>query len=145
MSSDDGNAAAPAVPVKRCAIYTRNATSSAREQVAESPEAQREACRRFIETQPGWQALPLTYMDVGFSGVGIDRPALQRLLFDVDAGTVDVVVVHDVTRLTRSPPDFRTLMKRFKDAGVALVMLKPSPYTSITTAPIRLVPPRNQR
>ena len=144
MSSDDGKAAAPAVPVKRCAIYTRNATSSAREQVAESPEAQREACRRFIETQPGWQALPLTYMDVGFSGADTDRPALQRLLVDVDAGAIDVVVVHDVTRLTRSPPDFGTLMKRFKEAGVALVMLKPSPYTSISTVPIHLVPPRKK-
>jgi site-specific DNA recombinase len=145
MSSDDGQTDAPPQSMKRCAIYTRNATASARGQVADSPEAQREACRRFIETQPGWRAIPLTYVDVGFSGADIDRPALQRLLFDVGAGAVDVVVVHDVTRLTRSPPAFRTLMKRFKKAGVALVMLKPSPYTSISTVAIRLVPPRKTR
>ncbi len=145
MSRDDGQAAAPAPPVKRCAIYTRNATSPAREQVAQSPEVQREACRRFIETQPGWQALPLTYMDVGFSGADTDRPALQRLLFDVDAGAIDVVVVHDVTRLTRSPADFRTLMERFKEAGVALVIVTPSPSTAINSAPVHLVPPRRRR
>jgi len=131
-------------PAMRCAIYTRNAASS-RGEDANSPEAQREACRQFIETQPGWKAIPLTYMDVGFSGVDLDRPALQRLLFDVNAGTVDVVVVHDVTRLTRSPPDFSTLMKRFKEANVALVMVMPSPSTAITSAAVRLVLPRKPR
>jgi site-specific DNA recombinase len=136
---------ATSAPGRRCAVYVRSATSPQPKQGADSPEAQREACLRFIQTQPGWEAIPITFMDVGFSGVDLDRPALQRLLFDVKSGAVDVVVIHDVTRLTRSPADFRTLMRRFNEAGVALVMVMPSPSTAINSAPVHLVPPRKQR
>jgi site-specific DNA recombinase len=139
MNSETGS------PARRCAVYLRSATGSRPKQGADSLEAQREACLRFIQTQPGWEAIPITYMDVGFSGLDLDRPALQRLLFDVNAGAVDVVVVHDVTRLTRSSSDFRALMQRFNDGGVALVMVTPSPSTAINSAPVHLAPPWKPR
>jgi site-specific DNA recombinase len=80
---------------KRCAIYTRKSSEEGLEQAFNSLDAQREACAAFILSQKheGWAVLPTLYDDGGFSGGTMERPALQRLLADICAGKVDVVVV----------------------------------------------------
>jgi len=92
-------------PVKRsrCAIYTRKSTDEGLEQAFNSLDAQREACAAFILSQKheGWTVLPTLYDDGGYSGGTMERPALQRLLADIEAGQIDVVVVYKVDRLTR--------------------------------------------
>jgi site-specific DNA recombinase len=88
----------------RCAIYTRKSSEEGLEQTFNSLDAQREACTAFILSQKheGWTVLPTLYDDGGFSGGTMERPALQRLLGDIAAGKVDVVVVYKIDRLTRS-------------------------------------------
>ena len=85
------------------------------EQNFNSLDAQREACEAFIasQKQEGWQVLPELYDDGGFSGATMERPALQRLLLDVTAGKIDVVVVYKVDRLTRSLSDFAKIVETF--------------------------------
>jgi DNA invertase Pin-like site-specific DNA recombinase len=80
----------------RCAIYTRKSSEEGLEQAFNSLDAQREACTAFILSQKheGWTVLSTVYDDGGFSGGTMDRPALQRLLGDISAGKVDVVVVY---------------------------------------------------
>ena len=87
----------------RCAIYTRKSSEEGLEQEFNSLQAQREACEAFITSQrhEGWACLPKDYDDGGFSGARMDRPALQRLLADIAAGRVDIVVVYKIDRLTR--------------------------------------------
>jgi len=93
------------------------------EQEFSSLDAQREAGEAYIQTQKhaGWYCLSEHYNDGGFSGASIERPALQRLLADVDAGRIDVVVVYKVDRLSRSLLDFAKLMERFDKHNVAFV------------------------
>ena len=88
----------------RCAIYTRKSSEEGLEQEFNSLQAQREACEAFINSQrhEGWVCLPACYDDGGFSGATMERPALQRLLADITAGHVDIVVVYKIDRLTRS-------------------------------------------
>jgi site-specific DNA recombinase len=88
----------------RCAIYTRKSSEEGLEQEFNSLQAQREACEAFITSQrhEGWACLPKDYDDGGFSGARMDRPALQRLLADIAAGRVNIVVVYKIDRLTRS-------------------------------------------
>ncbi len=112
----------PGAPVRRrCAIYTRKSTSAGLEKDFNSLDAQRGACEAFIRSQPGWELNPETYDDGGFTGANIDRPAFTRLLADVDAGKVDIVVVYKVDRLSRSLLDFAKLMDRFTKAKAAFV------------------------
>src|SRR6478609_11574872 len=89
--------------VLRCAIYTRKSTEHGLEQEFNSLDAQREACEAYIKSQAfqGWKALPQQYNDPAYSGGNLDRPALKKLLADIDAGKVDVVVVYKIDRLTR--------------------------------------------
>src|SRR5215468_1300448 len=91
----------------RCAIYTRKSSEEGLEQEFNSLQAQREACEAFITSQrpEGWVCLPKAYDDGGFSGATMDRPALQRLIADIAAGRVDIVVVYKIDRLTRSLTD----------------------------------------
>jgi site-specific DNA recombinase len=107
----------------RCAIYTRKSSEEGLEQSFNSLDAQREACRSYIESQrhEGWRALPTTYDDGGFSGGTMDRPALTHLLADVEAGQLDTIVVYKVDRLTRSLADFARIVERLEAAGVAFV------------------------
>jgi DNA invertase Pin-like site-specific DNA recombinase len=112
-------AAAPAR--RRCAIYTRKSTSAGLEKDFNSLDAQRGACEAFIRSQPGWELNPEAYDDGGFTGANIDRPAFTRLLADVDAGKIDIVVVYKVDRLSRSLLDFAKLMDRFTKAKAAFV------------------------
>src|SRR5438552_15120530 len=99
----------------RCAIYTRVSTDQGLEQDFNSLDAQYEAAQAYIRSQvhAGWTPLRGKYDDGGFSGGNTDRPALQRLLLDVQAGKVEVIVVYKVDRLTRSLADFAKLVELF--------------------------------
>ena len=108
---------------RRCAIYTRKSSEEGLEQNFNSLDAQREACEAFIASQKheGWQVLPELYDDGGFSGATMERPALQRLLLDVTAGKIDVVVVYKVDRLTRSLSDFAKIVETFDQRKASFV------------------------
>jgi DNA invertase Pin-like site-specific DNA recombinase len=96
----------------RCAIYTRKSTDEGLEQEFNSLDAQREACEAYITSQrhAGWVAVPDMYDDGGLSGGSMERPALQRLLTNIKAGKVQIVVVYKVDRLTRSLADFAKIV-----------------------------------
>src|SRR5882724_2833373 len=104
-----------APPPVRCAIYTRKSTDEGLDQAFNSLDAQREACAAFILSQKheGWTVLPTPYDDGGYSGGTMERPALQRLLADIESGQVDVIVVYKVDRLTRALSDFAKLVEVF--------------------------------
>ena len=106
----------------RCAIYTRVSTEQS-EQDFNSLDAQYDASQAYIRSQAhaGWSLLRAKYEDGGFSGGNTDRPALQRLLDDVRAGKVDVIVVYKVDRLTRSLTDFAKLVELFDTHGESFV------------------------
>jgi DNA invertase Pin-like site-specific DNA recombinase len=107
----------------RCAIYTRKSSEEGLEQEFNSLQAQREACEAFITSQrhEGWVCLPKAYADGGFSGATMERPALQRLLADITAGRVDIVVVYKIDRLTRSLTDFAKIVEIFDARGASFV------------------------
>src|SRR3954470_20102362 len=107
----------------RCAIYTRVSTDQGLEQNFNSLDAQYDASQAYIRSQAhaGWTLVRGKYDDGGFSGGNTDRPALQRLLDDVGAGKVDVLVVYKVDRLTRSLADFAKLVELFDAHGVSFV------------------------
>jgi DNA invertase Pin-like site-specific DNA recombinase len=107
----------------RCAIYSRVSTDQGLEQDFNSLDAQYEASQAYIKSQAhaGWTLLRSKYDDGGFSGGNTDRPALQRLLDDVRAGKVDVIVVYKVDRLTRSLADFAKLVELFDQNQVSFV------------------------
>src|SRR3954467_1578864 len=109
--------------IVRCAIYTRKSTEEGLEQEFNTLQAQREAAEAYIlsQRQSGWVAVPERYDDGGFSGAGIDRPALRKLLLDVEAQRVDCVLVYKVDRLSRSLLDFARLMDLFERRGVSFV------------------------
>jgi DNA invertase Pin-like site-specific DNA recombinase len=108
---------------RRCAIYTRKSSEEGLEQEFNSLDAQREACEAYVRSQrhEGWTALATRYDDGGISGGTLERPALQRLLADVRAGRLDLVVVYKVDRLTRSLSDFAKIVEIFDAAGVSFV------------------------
>ncbi|MHB8285778.1 MAG: recombinase family protein, partial [Caulobacteraceae bacterium] len=109
--------------VLRCAVYTRKSSEEGLEQAFNSLHAQRHACEAYIASQAGegWAALPTEYDDGGISGGTMDRPALKRLLADIERGEVDVVVVYKVDRLTRSLSDFARIVDIFDAAGASFV------------------------
>ena len=108
---------------KRCAIYTRKSSEEGLEQEFNSLAAQREACEAYIRSQQheGWHLARNRYDDGGFSGGNLERPAAQRLLADIRAGRVDIVVVYKVDRLTRSLADFARLVELFDAQRVSFV------------------------
>ncbi|MCC0808792.1 recombinase family protein [Methylobacterium sp. W2] len=114
---------APKPSVLRCAIYTRVSTEHGLEQEFNSLDNQREAAEAYIKSQAheGWRCLPTRYDDGGFSGGSLDRPALQRLLAEIQARRIDVVVVYKVDRLTRALSDFAKLVETFDEHGVSFV------------------------
>ncbi len=109
----------------RCAIYTRKSSDEGLDQAFNSLDAQREACAAFIQSQKheGWVVSPTLYDDGGFSGGTLQRPALQRLLADIEAGQIDVIVVYKVDRLTRALSDFAKLVEIFDRRGVSFVSI----------------------
>ncbi|HUU98388.1 MAG TPA: recombinase family protein [Phycisphaerae bacterium] len=107
----------------RCAVYTRKSTDEGLEQEFNSLDAQRESAEAYIASQKheGWVCLPERYDDGGFTGGNMERPALRRLLGDVEAGRVDCIVVYKVDRLSRSLMDFSRVMETLERCGVSLV------------------------
>lgn len=125
--------------VKHCAIYTRKSSEDGLEQDFNSLDAQREACLAYIQSQKseGWQALRAEYDDGGFSGGNMERPALRKLLDDIAAGKVSIVVVYKIDRLTRSLMDFAKLVEAFDKHSVTFVSVTQSFNT--TTSMGRLI------
>lgn len=107
----------------RCAIYTRKSTEEGLEQEFNTLDAQRESGEAFIASQQheGWVCLPDCYDDGGFTGGNMERPALQRLMVDIEAGRVDCVVVYKVDRLSRSLLDFARMMETFEKHHISFV------------------------
>ncbi|GLS42566.1 recombinase family protein [Methylobacterium brachythecii] len=110
-------------PSLRCAIYTRVSTDHGLEQEFNSLDNQREAAEAYVKSQAheGWRVLPDRFDDGGFSGGSLERPALQRLLAEVVAGRIDVIVVYKVDRLTRALADFAKLVELFDEHDVSFV------------------------
>src|ERR1700716_4513013 len=100
----------------RCAVYTRKSSEEGLEMEFNSLDAQREACEAYIVSQrgEGWVLVPDRYDDGGVSGGTLDRPALKRLLADVEARRIDIVVVYKVDRLSRSLLGFHKLIEMFE-------------------------------
>ncbi|EKS41462.1 recombinase family protein [Afipia broomeae] len=115
--------ASNAIKPLRCAVYTRKSTEHGLDLEFNSLHAQREACEAYIKSQAsqGWQCIPEPYDDPAFSGGNLDRPALKRLLADIDAGEVDVIVVYKIDRLTRSLADFAKLVEAFDAKSISFV------------------------
>jgi site-specific DNA recombinase len=107
----------------RCAIYTRVSTDAGLDQEFNSLDVQYEASEAYIRSQAlaGWTLIKMRYDDGGFSGGSTDRPALQKLLDDVRARKINVIVVYKVDRLTRSLADFAKLVELFDAHGVSFV------------------------
>ena len=117
--------AASTKPIRklRCAVYTRKSTEEGLQMEFNSLDAQREASEAYIASQKseGWVELADRYDDGVFSGGTLERPALKRLLVDIDDGRIDVVVVYKIDRLSRSLADFAKLVEVFDRNGVTFV------------------------
>jgi site-specific DNA recombinase len=124
----------------RCAIYTRKSSEEGLDQAFNSLDAQREACKAYIASQRfnGWKPLPARYDDGGLSGGNLERPALRRLLADIDAAKVEMVVVYKIDRLTRSLADFAKLVERFDAAGISFVSVTQQFNTSTSMGRLTL-------
>jgi site-specific DNA recombinase len=111
------------LPLVRCAVYTRKSTDEGLQQEFNSLDAQREAGEAYIKSQAheGWTCLPDRYDDGGFTGGNMDRPALRRLLADIAAGKIDMVVTYKLDRLSRSLLDFVAMLQTFEQHQVAFV------------------------
>jgi site-specific DNA recombinase len=118
----------------RCVVYTRKSTEEGLDQEFNSLQAQREAGEAFILSQKhmGWTLIPDQYDDGGYGGGNLDRPALQRLLQDIERGRIDCVVVYKVDRLSRSLLDFARLMERFERRSVSFVSVT-QPFNTTTS------------
>jgi DNA invertase Pin-like site-specific DNA recombinase len=109
----------------RCAIYTRKSTEEGLEQEFNSLDAQYEACAAYVASQrhEGWMLCRDRYDDGGFSGGNTERPGLKRLLADVRAGEIDIIVVYKVDRLTRSLADFAKIVEVLDARGASFVSI----------------------
>jgi site-specific DNA recombinase len=118
----------PTVRKLRCAVYTRKSSEEGLDMDFNSLDAQRESCESYVASQKaeGWALVADHYDDGGFSGGTLERPALKRLLADVKAGKVDVIVVYKIDRLSRSMLDFLNLVELFEDNGVTFVSVTQS-------------------
>jgi site-specific DNA recombinase len=127
-------------PVKYCAIYTRKSTEEGLEQEFNTLDAQREACQAYITSQKaeGWSAVREHYDDGGFSGGNMERPALKKLMDDIQAGKVHIVVVYKIDRLTRSLMDFAKLVEVFDRHVVTFVSVTQSFNTTTSMGRLTL-------
>lgn len=123
MSRSKNNDVAGVDGAIRCAVYSRKSSEEGLEQDFNSLDAQREACAAYIlsQKQEGWICLPQIYDDGGISGATMERPALKRLLRDIEAHRVDTVVVYKVDRLTRTLGDFAKIVEIFDKHKVSFV------------------------
>jgi site-specific DNA recombinase len=140
MSRIPNRSASPKAVKVRCAIYTRVSSDAGLEQEFNSLDNQREAAEAHIRAQQfeGWQLIPTQYDDGGFSGGSMERPGLQRLLDDVRAGLIDIIVVYKVDRLTRSLADFAKLVELFDAHGVSFVSVTQSFNTTTSMGRLTL-------
>jgi DNA invertase Pin-like site-specific DNA recombinase len=131
---------APVVRKVRCAVYTRKSSEEGLEQEFNSLDAQRESCEAYIASQKamGWLLVPNRYDDGGVSGGTLDRPALKRLLADIEAGRVDVVVVYKIDRLSRALMDFAKLVEVFDRNNVTFVSVTQSFNTTTSMGRLTL-------
>jgi site-specific DNA recombinase len=127
--------AGPLPATKRVAVYVRKSTEKGLDQAFTSLDAQAQTIRAYIESRrhEGWCALPEVYSDGGFSGGTTDRPALQRLISDVESGKVDAIVVYRYDRLSRSILDFSRLLDMLEKRGVAFASVSEQFDTSTST------------
>jgi DNA invertase Pin-like site-specific DNA recombinase len=118
----------PSKKLLRCAIYTRKSTDHNLELEFNSLDAQREACEAYIKSQAheGWRLINDHYDDGAFSGASLERPALQKVLAEVTAGKIDIIVVYKVDRLTRSLADFAKMVELFDQHSVSFVSVTQS-------------------
>lgn len=130
----------PVVRKLRCAVYTRKSSEEGLEQEFNSLDAQREACEAYIASQKpeGWVLVPDRYDDGGISGATLERPGLQRLLADIEAHRVDVVVVYKIDRLSRALMDFAKLVEVFDRNNVTFVSVTQSFNTTTSMGRLTL-------
>jgi DNA invertase Pin-like site-specific DNA recombinase len=132
----------PVSPMRRlrCAAYTRKSSEEGLDQEFNSLDAQREACEAYIASQraEGWTLVPDYYDDGGVSGGTLERPALKRLMADIEAGRVDVVVVYKIDRLSRSLMDFARLVEVFDRHSVTFVSVTQSFNTTTSMGRLTL-------
>ena len=130
----------PIVRKLRCAVYTRKSSEEGLEQEFNSLDAQREACEAYIASQKaeGWVLVPDRYDDGGISGATLERPALQRLLADIEARRIDVVVVYKIDRLSRALMDFAKLVEVFDRNSVTFVSVTQSFNTTTSMGRLTL-------
>ena len=124
----------------RCAVYTRKSSEEGLDMEFNSLDAQREACEAYVASQKpeGWLLVPDRYDDGGFSGGTLERPALRRLLADIEAGRVDVIVVYKIDRLSRSLMDFAKLVEVFDRKSVTFVSVTQSFNTTTSMGRLTL-------
>jgi DNA invertase Pin-like site-specific DNA recombinase len=130
----------PVVRKLRCAVYTRKSSEEGLEQEFNSLAAQREACEAYIASQKpeGWVLVPDRYDDGGISGATLERPGLKRLLADIEARRVDVVVVYKIDRLSRALMDFAKLVEVFDRNEVTFVSVTQSFNTTTSMGRLTL-------
>ena len=131
----------PAIKRKtRCAVYCRKSSEEGLEQEFNSLDAQRDAGLAYIESQrhEGWITTADRYDDGGFSGANLDRPAIKRLLTDIEGGRVDVVVVYKIDRLSRALMDFAKLVEVFDRHNVTFVSVTQSFNTTTSMGRLTL-------
>ena len=140
MSRRQLTAPSPAVKKLRCAVYTRKSTEEGLEREFNTLHAQRDACEAYIVSQraEGWMLVGDHYDDGGFSGGNLDRPALRRLLADIEMGLVDVIVVYKIDRLSRSLMDFAKLVETFDAHHVTFVSVTQSFNTTTSMGRLTL-------
>lgn len=124
----------------RCAVYTRKSSEEGLEQEFNSLDAQREACEAYVTSQraEGWILVPVRYDDGGISGATLERPAIKRLLADIEAHKVDVVVVYKIDRLSRALMDFARLVEVFDRNNVTFVSITQSFNTTTSMGRLTL-------
>jgi site-specific DNA recombinase len=130
----------PVVRKLRCAVYTRKSSEEGLDMEFNSLDAQREACEAYIASQKpeGWVLVPDRYDDGGISGATLERPGLQRLLADIEARRIDVVVVYKIDRLSRALMDFAKLVEVFDRNNVTFVSVTQSFNTTTSMGRLTL-------
>ena len=130
----------PIVRKLRCAVYTRKSSEEGLEQEFNSLDAQREACEAYIASQKpeGWVLVSDRYDDGGISGATLERPALKRLIADIEARRIDVVVVYKIDRLSRALMDFAKLVEVFDRNNVTFVSVTQSFNTTTSMGRLTL-------
>jgi site-specific DNA recombinase len=130
----------PVVRKLRCAVYTRKSSEEGLDMEFNSLDAQREACEAYVASQKaeGWLLVPDHYDDGGFSGGTLERPALRRVLADIETGRIDVVVVYKIDRLSRSLMDFAKLVEVFDRNSVTFVSVTQSFNTTTSMGRLTL-------